>query len=69
MAKGNDLVKYVTEQIVHYVEQPIEQRREAKKIARASREPWLVRWFGTGGLSIILWNKKRQDRRQNKAQR
>ena len=64
MAKGNDLVKYVTEQIVQYVEQPYEQRKEAKKIAKASREPWLVRWFGAGGLSIMLWMKKRQDKRQ-----
>ncbi|MFD2116264.1 YqzE family protein [Paenibacillus yanchengensis] len=62
MAKGNDLVRYMTEQFVHYVDQPVTVRKEARRQVKAGREHWLSRWFGIGGTSVMLWRLKRSER-------
>ncbi|MFD1176690.1 YqzE family protein [Paenibacillus puldeungensis] len=51
MAKGDELVKYITERVVDYVETPREIRRERTK----EKEPWARRWFGMIPFSISLW--------------
>lgn len=51
MAKGDELVKYITERVVDYVETPREIRRERSKV----KEPWSRRWFGMIPFSISLW--------------
>ncbi|MNI56731.1 hypothetical protein D3C73_1117510 [compost metagenome] len=51
MAKGDELVKYITERVVDYVETPREVRKERVKY----REPWANRWFGLIPFSISLW--------------
>ncbi|MFD0588128.1 YqzE family protein [Paenibacillus sp. GCM10027627] len=55
MAGGNDLVKYMTEQLVQYMETPSEIRKKARTSAKAAREPWLTRWFGWGPASFLMW--------------
>lgn len=62
MAKGSDLAKYVTEQFVTYMETPSEVRKQVKSTAKASREPWLTRWFGWGPVSLMLWWRGRAQR-------
>lgn len=62
MAKGDELVKYITERVVHYVETPKTVRREHK----AAREPWRNRWFGMIPFSLSLWWKKTPIRRKNR---
>ncbi|MFC6331419.1 YqzE family protein [Paenibacillus septentrionalis] len=57
---GQEYVQYLTEQLVEYMETPANQKNEAKKIAKAHKEPWLVRWFGVGGASLLLWLNKRR---------
>ncbi|GIO39449.1 hypothetical protein J41TS12_43100 [Paenibacillus antibioticophila] len=54
MAKGDELVKYITERVVDYVETPREVRRERSR----ARESWGSRWFGMIPFSISLWVKQ-----------
>lgn len=54
MAKGDELVKYITERVVDYVETPREERRERTR----DKEPWSSRWFGMIPFSVSLWMKQ-----------
>ncbi|MFD0962185.1 YqzE family protein [Paenibacillus chungangensis] len=54
-----DLVKYLTEQFVQFIETPHEQRKQAKASAKATKEPWLTRWFGWGPVGMLLWWKSK----------
>lgn len=49
--KGDELVRYITERVVDYVETPRDIRRERSKV----KEPWSRRWFGMIPFSISLW--------------
>ncbi|RSK27824.1 YqzE family protein [Bacillus sp. HMF5848] len=42
----NDYVKYVTQQVVRYIDQPKAQRKHTKQTKRAQRDPFVTRWFG-----------------------
>lgn len=53
--KGNDLIKYITEQLVQYIEMPVESRKQARSSAKANREHWLTRWFGWGPAGLMIW--------------
>ncbi len=64
MAKGDELVKYVTEQLVNYANTSKTERREIRKKTKAVREPWLTKWFGAGGMSMLIWKEKRASKRQ-----
>lgn len=56
MAKpsGDELVKYITEKVVVYMEDPraVHARRKAEK------QPWAEKWFGTLPLAWSLWRRK-----------
>lgn len=54
MAKGDELVKYITERVVNYVETPKEIRKERSK----PKESWSHLWFGMIPFSIGLWIKR-----------
>lgn len=56
MAKGEDLIKYITQRVVTYMETPKEARMEHR--VKQSREPWQYRWFGMLPLAIQLWLEK-----------
>lgn len=60
MAKGDELVKYITERVVDYVETPREIRKERQKL----KESWSSRWFGMIPFSISLWAGQLQDKRK-----
>lgn len=62
MAKGDELVKYITERFVDYVETPRDIRRERAR----EREPWVNRWFGMIPFSISLWMERMPWKRSNK---
>lgn len=51
MSKGDELVKYITERVVDYIETPKEERRSRNK----PKEPWSSKWFGMIPLGISLW--------------
>lgn len=50
-AKGDELVKYITERVVDYVETPKEVRRERSR----GKQSWSQTWFGMIPFSISLW--------------
>ncbi|WP_438448662.1 YqzE family protein [Gorillibacterium sp. sgz5001074] len=62
MAKSDDLVKYITQQVVTYIDTPREVRRQMRQERRSKRreEPWSSRWFGLLPLSLkLIFGKKR----------
>ncbi|WP_106766286.1 YqzE family protein [Paenibacillus faecalis] len=52
MASSNDLIKYITERVVNYIDTPKEVRKQGRR-----KEPWTVRWFGMIPFSMSLWKK------------
>ncbi|GAA4863393.1 YqzE family protein [Paenibacillus vulneris] len=55
MAKGDELVKYMTEQFVKYMETPREIRKQTRATQREMREQWQYRWFGMLPLALRMW--------------
>lgn len=63
MAKGNDLIRYMTEQVVDYMGKPKEERKSTRK----RKEPWQTKWFGMLPLGVSMWAKdKKKDIRGKK---
>ncbi|WP_379134666.1 YqzE family protein [Paenibacillus sp. sgz500958] len=55
MASGGDeLVKYITEKVVVYIESPRDQRKRDE----VPRQPWSQKWFGMMPLGISIWRSK-----------
>lgn len=51
MGKSNDLIKYITQQVVTYMGTP----KETRKASRAQKkEHWGVRWFGMVPVSMKM---------------
>ncbi|MFC5704010.1 YqzE family protein [Cohnella faecalis] len=54
MSDGSDLLKYVTQRVVTYMDTPAEG--QSRKERRKRKEPWATRWFGQLlPLGISLW--------------
>ncbi|MBP1989162.1 YqzE family protein [Paenibacillus eucommiae] len=58
MASGDDLVRYITEQVVTYMDTPKEVRKQIKQIHKQEKEDWQVRWFGMVPLAIRMLTKQ-----------
>lgn len=61
MAGRDDLIKYMTQQLVTYMDTPEEERRQKRQAAKAAREPWLTKWFGMAPIGIALWWRGRKE--------
>ena len=57
--KGEDLVQYIAEKVVHYIDTPKEERKRNRKL-RSSKEAWLSRWFGVVPFALSMWLEKRK---------
>ncbi|TXK85969.1 YqzE family protein [Paenibacillus sp. N3.4] len=55
MAKSDELVKYITEQVVTYIETPKDVRQQVKALNKEKRENWQTRWFGLLPLATRMW--------------
>lgn len=55
---GNDYVKFVTQELVRYIEKPKEERVMIRKERKSSRPPLLFRMFGMIPVSIKMLMKK-----------
>lgn len=55
MAKGDELVKYIMQRVVTYIDTPKEQRLSRKELQHRPKEPWSVRWFGLLPMAIKMW--------------
>jgi len=61
VAKGEEIVKYVTQKVVEYIETPKEHRQQQRMNKRMSKEPWTTRWFGMIPLSLsMMFGTKRK---------
>jgi hypothetical protein len=44
--KTNDYVKYLTQTVVKYIDQPKAERDRVKMARKGEKEPFLYKWFG-----------------------
>lgn len=58
--KGNDYVKFMTEQVVSYIDLPKEERKKRKTDLKAQKNhpPIGNRWFGVLPVAIRFFFKK-----------
>lgn len=61
MASSNDLIKYITERVVTYMDTPKAERKQVRK-----KEPWTVRWFGMIPFSVSLWKEDVTSKKRKK---
>lgn len=55
MAKGSDeLVKFIAERVMTFIETPREVRKQAKANQKDRREDWQIRWFGLLPLAVRM---------------
>lgn len=50
--KGAELIKYITEQVVTYIDDP---KSKKSQLNRQHKEPWQYRWFGLLPMALCLW--------------
>ncbi|GAB6926369.1 hypothetical protein JCM10914A_03520 [Paenibacillus sp. JCM 10914] len=62
MASGDELIKYITERVVHYIDTPREVRRKAKV-----KEAWTTKWFGMIPLSVSIWKQDVTSKRKKRS--
>ncbi|KGX88866.1 hypothetical protein N784_00500 [Pontibacillus litoralis JSM 072002] len=48
----NDYVKFMTEEVVKYMELPKEKKKERKQRKKAARKPWSITLFGIIPLAL-----------------
>ncbi|KWX76767.1 hypothetical protein AMQ84_13850 [Paenibacillus riograndensis] len=51
---GDDLVKFITEKVVVYMEDP----RASRERRKAGKQPWAEKWFGMLPLGWSIWRSK-----------
>ncbi|PLR68111.1 MULTISPECIES: YqzE family protein [Bacillaceae] len=56
----NDYVKYMTQQLVRYMDTPKEERKVKKTNRKKERQPLFSRWFGVLPFAVMLLMKKRK---------
>lgn len=59
--KTNDYVKYLTQTVVKYIDQPKEDRIKYKLTKKEEKEPFLFKWFGI--LPYIFYYNMRKKKR------
>ena len=65
--KTNDYVKYMTQQFMNYIDQPKEKRDMIKLEKEETKESLSKNMFGMLPLSIALYMKKIQSRKNKKS--
>ncbi|MED3571657.1 YqzE family protein [Cytobacillus praedii] len=58
--KSNDYVKYITQTVVKYIDQPKDERKKSRLEKKNAKEPFLLKWFGIIPYAIYdLFNRKK----------
>ncbi len=60
MAKSDELIKYITQQVVTYIDTPADIRKENRKALQGQKEPWQSKWFGMVPFAIHMWLTQRK---------
>lgn len=61
---GSELVKYLTEEFMNYIDKPKterEEQRKARKNEKQGNPPLSDKWFGLLPVSIKLWKNKNNE--------
>jgi len=61
--KTNDYVKYLTQTVVQYIDQPKDERKKQRQEKKDRKADFLYRWFGIVPYVFIL---KMRERREGK---
>jgi hypothetical protein len=58
--KTNDYVKYITQTVVQYIDQPKDERVKIRKDKKEGKASFMYRWFGI--IPYVLMLKMREKR-------
>lgn len=64
MADGDKLVRYITQQVVSFLDTPRASRAESRRRNKGSREQWASRWFGLIPFALSFWYKNVRKKRR-----
>ncbi|WP_409345836.1 YqzE family protein [Paenibacillus sp. MBLB4367] len=66
MAKSDELVKYITQQVTRYLDTPKEIRKQVRLEQRVVKvqESWQHRWFGMLPFAIKMWADGRRKKKE-----
>ncbi|QOR65501.1 YqzE family protein [Cytobacillus suaedae] len=56
----NDYVKFMTQQIVSYIDKPKNIRKETRQLRKSERSPFMDQWFGVIPFAFKLLMKKKK---------
>ena len=62
--KTNDYVKYLTQTVVQYIDQPRDERKKLRQEKRDRKADFLYRWFGIVPYVLML---RYRDRREDQS--
>lgn len=54
---SNDLVRFITEQVVTYFDRPKDERKELRTQKKLAKPPFSNRWFGMLPMALSLFFK------------
>lgn len=60
--KTNDYVKYLTQTVVKYIDQPKDERRKIKQAKKEAEATFLFRWFGIMPFMLMSSIKKKKNK-------
>ncbi|MDF0727784.1 YqzE family protein [Cytobacillus sp. S13-E01] len=60
----NDYVKFMTQQIVSYIDKPKEMRKETRLQRKTERTPFVNHWFGVIPYGFQLFFKKSKSKKK-----
>lgn len=64
MADGDKLVRYITQQMVSFLDSPRSSRTNSRSRYRNNREHWAFRWFGLVPFALSFWYKNVRKKRK-----
>ncbi|MGV2938255.1 YqzE family protein [Mesobacillus sp. LC4] len=59
--KTNDYVKYLTQTVVKYIDQPKEERQKMKQAKKEAEATFMFRWFGILPFMLMSSIKKKKN--------
>ena len=58
--KTNDYVKYITQTVVQYIDQPQNERKKLRQEKKEQRATFMYRWFGIVALRFYAPAKRKE---------
>ncbi|MDF2558506.1 MAG: hypothetical protein K0R71_2334 [Bacillales bacterium] len=65
--KTNDYVKFITIELVKYLDEPKDIRKQKKNQKKAEQPPRMQRWFGVIPMSLSLYYSEVKEKLANKS--